>query len=405
MAAEVSGTGSRARRILIVVLAGVLFAGLAALGVWAASRPSGIVVRQTAIEPAESTATSSSPAQATTASAEGTAGASGNGGGTSSNRTGDDASASGDAEDATAPAAVARIAFTLGSRVYVANEDGSNAVAVAPAGGSYALSPDGSSLAVVFGTSTSTAEPGTVSLYDTTTGSMRSVGSGVDASAPCWSPDSAWIVCTEGSSPYRVARLTLTEDGRKVIAKPGATPKVSRSGTRVAFADTDEPELGGTLEVVASTGGSAVTVRGGAEALSWAWGPDETLYFTRPGDGDDAWELWRANAPDFQGERVGSVTLEAPAFALDDVVVSADGSLVVLAAVGDDSYSRLWIVNTESGRFRAIVTRRDAYPYRWTSDGRVMFFEGNTYQGEDSVLATIKPDGTSKRAVVTGARP
>ena len=87
------------------------------------------------------------------------------------------------------------------------------------------------------------------------------------------------------------------------------------------------------------------------------------------------------------------------------MTVSPDGGSVLLSAMGDDGYSRLWVVNVESGRFSALTTRRDAYPYAWDGQGRVLFFEGNTFQGETGALVSALPDGTSRHFVVTGAQP
>jgi hypothetical protein len=83
--------------------------------------------------------------------------------------------------------------------------------------------------------------------------------------------------------------------------------------------------------------------------------------------------------------------------------VSPDGAKVFAAAGGDDRYSRLWVVDIASGKFFAIQTRRDAYPCCWADSARILYFEGNTYQGEPSVLASILTDGTGRVPIVTGA--
>jgi len=389
---EVPSDSARTRRIALAVIGIILGTALLGIGVWAATRPPVQSGKQTAIEPAEET---TEPTGSLPATNTGSTEATGSPGATPTPPP---------AGTPPAGAAARRIAFTLGGSIYVAAEDGSGAVSVAPQGVVHSLSPDGSTLAVVHDVVSGVGEPGTVALYDTTTGAVRWVGSDAVAVEPSWSPDSNWFAYTAQSGRFRVDKVLVADGSTRTIAEPGASPQVSADGSYVAFVKSDQPGLGDPLQVVSSSGGALVAVRGGGSALAWAWGPSGTLYFTRAGDTETSWELWQASAPSFKGKRVGAVNLEAPAFALDHIVVSPDGSRVVLSAMGDDAYSRLWLVDAKTGRFSTISTRRDAYPYRWTTDGRIMYFEGNAYQGESGVLASVLPDGTSRRLIVTGAQ-
>jgi len=394
---EVPSDSTRTRRIVLAVLAVVLGTSLLAFGVWAATQPVGSGSQQTEIEPAEQTAEPSS----TPASGVSTGAAS-----AESSAVGPPTSTAAPAQPSPADTATdERIAFVLGDRIYVAEQDGSGAVGVAPQARAYSLSPDGATLAVVYDATEGATQPGTVTLFDTVTGAMRTVGSGAVPTPPMWAPDSSWLAYTSDTGALRVYRVAANGGTPSLVAKPGAAPAVSRDGGFVAYAESDQLGSGGKLHVVPAGGGKAVAVRGGSAALSWSWGPNKTLFFTRPGETEGVWELWKASAPAFRGAKVGSVALEAPAFALGHVLVSPDGSMVLLSAMGDDEHARLWIADAASGRFSTIATRRDAYPLRWATDGRVLYFEGNTYQGESSVLASILPDGTSKRPVVTGAQP
>ncbi len=397
MTVEVPSDSARTRRIVLAVLGGVLGVALLAFGVWAATHPANQGAKQTEIEPAEPTAEPTAsvlPSSPVDGGGETTASA-------VSTSAGDGAPI----EPAPAsPAASARIAFVLGGRIYVAEQDGSGAVSVAPQASVYSLSPDGGTLAVIYDVSEGAAQPGTVSLFDTTTGAMRSVGSGAVALSPTWAPDSGWLAYTSGDGALSVHRVAASGGAPASVANPGAQPSVSRDGSLVAYGESDQLGAGGALHVAPVAGGEAVAVRGGGSALSWGWGPSNALFFTRPGEAEGAWELWRAGAPAFRGKRVGSIALEPPAFALVDVTVSPDGAAVLMAAMGDDAYSRLWTADAKTGRFSALPTRRDAYPYGWSTDGRVLYFEGNSYQGEASALASILPDGTSKQLVVTGAQ-
>ena len=139
-------------------------------------------------------------------------------------------------------------------------------------------------------------------------------------------------------------------------------------------------------------------------ALSWAWGPKGELYFTRPTDDTETWDLWAAAPPRFSAKKVGSLNLVAPAYLMHGLAVSPDGTYVLAVATGDDEYSRMWVFDVERRRFSSLGTRRDAYPYGWSAEGAVLYFEGNAYQGESSALMSIRPDGTGRRMVVSGAQ-
>jgi hypothetical protein len=392
---EVPSDTSRTRRIAMAVAAVVIGTALLAFGVWAATQPVNRGPKQTRIDPAEQTAEPTSAplpgATPATSTAEATEGA---------------------PPDATPPPEPApdvaatdqRIAFVLGSRIHVAEQDGSGAIGVAPLAQAYSLSPDGATLAVVYTPSDGQGNAGTVSLFDTASGAMRSVGSGAVAVAPVWAPDSSWLAYTSESGFLEVHRVAVTGGAPSPVARPGSGPRVSRDGSLIAYAESDEVGASDSLRVISSGGGKSVEVGGAEMAQSWGWGASNALFFTRPREAEGVWELWRAEPPAFRGKRVGSITLEPPAFALDDVIVSPNGSAVLLSAMGDDAYSRLLVADVASGRVKAIPTRRDAYPLRWSADGRVMYFEGNSYQGESSMLATVLPDGTSKVPVVTGAQ-
>jgi hypothetical protein len=190
------------------------------------------------------------------------------------------------------------------------------------------------------------------------------------------------------------------------VAESAAAPSVSVDGAYIAYGPAEQ--MGGDEPVhvrAAGTKQAEKAVTGSIGAVSWGWGPGPALYFTKPGAGQVSWELWEAKPPSFRGTRLGAVDLVAPAFAFGDLLPSPDGRYILLAAVGDDAYSRMWVADLVEGRFSQIETRRDAYPLSWGSDGRVLFFEGNTYQGESGVLASVLPDGTSRRLIVTGVEP
>lgn len=393
MTVEVPSDSVRTRRVAIAAVVAVCIAVLLGLGVWAWTRPPRVEPGQTAIEPAEQT----EPATTSPAAEPG-----------STSPTYVPQQATEPTAQAPAPSVgvdAHKIAFVLDGSIYISAQDGSGPVAVAPQGGMYSLSPDARTLAVVYGASSAQGSTvGSVSLFDTATGAMRSAGTDATLLAPDWAPDSQWLAYSSNPGTPRIIRLDADGGNAKRLASPAALPRISRDGGYVAFSTSEVLMADDLLRVLPSAGGKAVSVSGGVGAMSWDWGPSDTLYFTRPGAEEGSWELWRATAPAFKGRRVASVSLEAPAYALDDLTVSVDGSHCAMGATGDDAYSRLWVATTKSGRFSTIATRRDAYPIQWTEEGRLLYFEGNAYQGQSSSLVRVSADGTGKRVVVAGAQ-
>jgi len=392
VAVEVPSDSSRTRAIVIVVavvVALVIGAGF----VWAAIvRNDDSDAKQAAIEPAQETTgqpTPASPAASSTATPSV-----------------QPSSTVPEARPATSASmfASSKVAFSLGGRVYVANVDGTNAVSVAPAGGAYTLSPDGTKLAVAYTANAQQTTGGAVAVYDTLSGVMSPVGANAFPEAPRWAPDATWLVYTSGSEKTGIQRVDTVGGAGTTLAKTGASARVSPGGEFIAYSASVQPGPGDSITIARTDGGGAATLAKSAGALSWAWGPKGQLYFTKQGDDYDRWDLWVASPPKFKPKRLGTASLTTPAYLLHGLSVSADGAYVLAAATGDDDYSRLWVFDVDERRFLAISTRRDAYPYGWAPDGSILYFEGNAYQGEESSLMTIRPDGTRRLMVVSGAQ-
>lgn len=393
MTVEVPSDSSRTRRIALVVVVAVLGAALAGVAIWATFfRPAPDTPRQTTYRPAQPTdEATSTPGSADATQVPGASSA--------------DTTGTRQPAQQPEPASPRRIAFVLGGRIYVANEDGSAAVAVAPAGGAYSVAPDNKTVALVADASGTAGEMGAVSLVDTTSGMMTSLAQGAVYASPVWAADSRWVyvVTADANDRPSVVRYERATGDSKTVAKGGAL-RVSVEGDRIAFGGV--PGDGPVPVRVANTDGSdARAVAGSTGAPAWGWGPGGVLYFVTESEPQGTWKLWRASAPGFKGKAIATLTLSAPAFAVGEVIVSPDGRYVLLSAVGDDAHSRLWVADLAEQRIGMIATRNDAYPLGWDSSGRVLYFEGNTFQGEQSALSSILPDGTSRRIVVTGARP
>lgn len=370
----------RRRQLALCALAAVL--GVALIGgvLWWVFRPAPETPRQAGIEPARETTALPLPGVPSQESSETTTPASP----TSSVSPG-----------AGALQRAALIAFRVGETVYVADEDGSSPRKVTRlSDGPYALSPDGTSLAVVDG--------GRLSIVPVGGGKAVSVGE-AEAAQPVWMPDSSAVLFVRlGGSTMEIWR----------VAKSGARPERLTFGTEVAVSPDGgtlvarRDPTGGSMEmgaVYVSLGGgefSAVTVEGQPTGIAAAndailvglVGADGAARVVRmKPDGRDSKEL--LGAP---GGSVSSVWGEFS--------VSPDGSVLVAGAVGDDGYSRLSVVPIAGGKATTLNERRDAYARGWNASGSELFLiEGNYIQGESTTMYRLRPDGSKRQAVVTGA--
>lgn len=391
MTVEVPSDSARTRRIALAVVSALVLVTLMGVTVWAMFlRTDDGTPRQTTYRPAQPTSeTTTTPSSAATNTTSSTA---------------ETPTASAPQQP---PAATVRprIAFVLGGRIYVAQEDGSGAVAVAPAGGAYSVAPDNRTVALVADAGGTAGEMGAVSLIDTTTGMMTSLTQGAQFIAPVWAADSGRVLLAMRDADGTARIVAYERDGgsSKTVAKRASAVRVSTEGDRIAYGGVpgDDPV---PIRVAKPDGSSARSVAGSDGAPAWGWAPGGKLYYVTEADTQGTWTLWRASAPKFKGTAIATLTLDAPAFSVGEVLVSPDGRSVLLSAVGDDAHSRLWVADIEQQRIGMIATRQDAYPVGWDSSGRVLYFEGNTFQGEASMLASVLPDGGSRRILVTGAQ-
>lgn len=394
MSEPIPSDRSRFAKAALALLAGALGTALIGGAIWLvldSRKPQ--PPRQTEIEPAEktgeptSTTQSAEPTVPGTGSLTPTQSAPGNAGGP---------------DTSGAAAAQPRVAYRMGGRIWVAREDGSKPVDVAPAASTYAVSPDGSLLAVI---NDPPRNNGRVLVYQVkTSGSLRIGGMGAYPGWLSWSPDGRYIAYSSGTLESSSIREMLSDGANDAaVVASGGLARFSPDGMSLAYRPSGSPGTGAQLRVLTFTSSAYPQGVGSASAaLSFAFAPDGALYFSRPGSGT-AWEILRARAPYTWSEKVGTIKIAAPAYALCDLAVSPNGRYVLTGARGDDHYCRLWVLDTSTGKAWPIPTRRDATPYGWTSDGRILYFEGNTYQGESSSLMSSRTDGTYRRVVVAGA--
>jgi hypothetical protein len=299
--------------------------------------------------------------------------------------------------DEAAPLDAGLVAYRLEGTVHVAGVDGSEPRAVLPlSDGTYALSPDGTTLAVVDNAARR------LKVVDVATGA-EVVVSVAYAQTPVWSADSAWFVYTvrtaegfevwwaprDGSGPERIdAGHSARTSSDPAVAGfvSGAAPGSAGQLTRVARGETPEPVEGAddVAEFVFDDDGYYYVCAG----------PDCPLTAIRFREAQGG-EVVDVVGPPPEGGKPGRYAALA---------LSPDGEWLAYTLAGDDGYSRLWVVRADGTDARELSVRRDAYPVRWTPDAEyLLFIEGNAIHGEETRLMRVRPDGTGRMELVANA--
>lgn len=379
--------GPRTRRIVLTavaaVAAAVVLAGVAWL-IWVGNRPTGERPRP-GYEPAQETTAPPMPSVLPTASPDATAGPG----------SAEDTSAASGGEAPPSPSPFTRaprIAYRLGTTLYVANEDGTAPSPVARiAEGPYALAPDGLTLAVV--------TEGRLKLIDTTTGAQVDAAAATEVQ-PVWMPDSSAVVYAikSGRGLMRDIRRIGRDGSGDVSLRLGSAASVSPNGEVVAILAVEETS--GSV-FVSRSGGPFKRVSAGAGVPTAVAAGDDRVYVGMSGK-DDAWIA--SVGLDGRATRLtGAPAGEVPAV-WGALCLSPNGTHLGAVAEGDDEYSRVSVLSLSEKSMTAISLRRDGYARCWSADGRSFFYvEGNAYQGESTVLYRVAPDGTGRRVVATGA--
>ena len=315
-----------------------------------------------------------------------------------------------DAEVAAHPGKVVRspqIAFRLGSQIYVADEDGGSARAIYRSDGAFSLAPDASALAIA-------AAPGGGSAVLVDVASGRSVPVTAAVDLPTWAGDSSWVAYTakDASGTYSLRRAARDGAGDALLVSPGAGPKIASDGKQVAFVKTNQASNDDALAVLSVSSHKVTTLpsvngRRIAKAdgsLGYAWSPSGILYFAQAGGSAGSGYVGALDASLGSGRVLASLPTSPAGLAPDDLTFSPDGKQLVLTENGDDGYSRMLLVDAAGKAVRSLTTRRDAYPIRWTVDGKsILYIEGNAIQEETTALYRMNPDGTQRLMVVSGA--
>ncbi len=299
------------------------------------------------------------------------------------------------------------IAYRLAGSIVVAREDGSGPIeVVASSRGAFALSPDGNLLALV--------DDGELSIVTVADGTRLSAGP-AESRGLAWRPDSRAVYVMRLSGPggsSEVWRVSAV-DGAPSKVVSGGPAAVAFDGTvAVPPVPTTSADPGtGTLWIL--PGGAKareIRVQGqlsecAAEAGSIVYAVHGSVSAGDPAVGSSAEPEIRVMRYDGSGDRrlLGPPASQRP-FGYGSLILSPDGTHLLFAEVGDDGYSRAFVLSMAGGTPRALTVRRDTYPFGWSADGaRVLFVEGNAFQGEPTSLFTARLDGTGRRMLVDGA--
>ena len=389
------------RRWPLIVAVGV--AVLVILGgvAWAALRISGPPSRgpgSSAGGPGSSVSTTGGPAGVATsgATATGTPGAAGTtttpGGGGAGSSTGPGATGPG---SATNPLARARlIAYRRDSALWVADDTGADRRRVGPyAQGVFALSPDGTRLAVM--------DPAAnfLSIVDVATGRETTVGP-AENRLPSWAPDGSWLAYTGLLKGQRTVMRVGRDGTSRATLASGFGPQVSADGKSVYFLTLGQDAGGSLARTDAAVGGRPVTVVVAGAVSAFAVSADWLACST--GQGTQA-SIVRARPDGTQAVRLVGVPRDPSASGYANLILSPDSRTLLYAGTGDDGYSRMSAVSLAGGSPVGFSARKDDYPMGWTVDSaRIVFVSGNSFQGEQTDVVTVRADGTQRHVIVPG---
>jgi Tol biopolymer transport system component len=345
--------------------------------------------------PASSSSTAATSSSATSPSAPGAA------------SSGATSSASGATSSVTATGAevpvkrAAVVPFRRDGALWVCSESGADARRiVASADGPFALSPDGSTLAVV------DAASKTLWLVDAATRAVVVVGT-AELDPPSWAGDSSFVVyaaLVPGGHDTVVRRVSRDGSARATLGA-GAMPRVAPGGSVVAvsgsvsatgvpvvvFAGSTTRRIGSRIVANAVCGSASLVAYCDAGSPGLQASPRSPSIGVLRFDGTGQRTLVKrpaAGGAAFFGE----------------VDVSPDGSRLVYAETGDDGYSRIFAMPVAGGRPSQLSTRRDAYVVGFSADGtELLYVDGNAVQGESTRLMAVHLDGSHRRVVLDDA--
>lgn len=295
------------------------------------------------------------------------------------------------------------MAYRLDGALYVARDDGTGERKVATnANGAYALSPDGTTLAYI--------DDARARLILTNVATGKSIEAGQALNQPLtWSPDSGRLAFVAGASATPEVRLVNRAGSGEGKVASGHSPGFAGDGKRLLFIGGAAVGQPGDVTIAYSIGekGATPIQASGKAATEAAFGVDGVVaVVVDPATQTSrlltarAWDYGKS--PTWSELAVSSSAGKPTAIAR--LCSSPDGKYLAYAESGDDGYSRAFVYDVAKKTSVGLSVRRDTYPLCWTSDGsRVFFVEGNAFQGEPTVLMSVRPDGMGRAVLVDGA--
>ncbi|TLM79767.1 MAG: hypothetical protein FDZ70_02640 [Actinobacteria bacterium] len=289
----------------------------------------------------------------------------------------------------------AKVAYRKDGWLWVAGEDGTGAKKVAQAAaGSFALAPDGATLAYEDSVRS-------LRLAPVAGGAAKNAGPMVAGSPIAWAPSSAWLAYAAPTGVRRVDRDGSA--GAPLIA--GVAPAVSADGVRVGVVQA-RAGLPDALAFADSKGGPVGAVTGAEHPETFAWLDARRVAVVVRGlsvQGGTEYSIGVAEVPG--GALTAVTTHEAEARAVPTAMcASPDGRHIAWADQGDDGWSRTYLLDTQGGSPVLASKRYDTYPLCWSANGKRLFvIEGNAWQGQATRLVSLSADATDKRVIVEGA--
>lgn len=300
------------------------------------------------------------------------------------------------------------VAYRYGGQIWVSREDGADAIMVADsAHGDFALAPDGTALALI--------DDGTLAIITVADRERVEVGP-AEPHELAWAPDSSSVLFVRGGQNGRVTdvwRVARRRGSSPLKIAQGSTVRIAIDGTIAALPVAGvafDPTKGTVSVLPAGRDPRAIATHGVAGVLDVQEGlvayavagmrySDESGVEKRVDP-----EIWVMTTSGTAGRRlVGKPQTERP-FGYGSLILSPDGRWLLYAEVGDDGYSRAWVVGVSGGPPVSLTVRRDTYPLGWAANGRSVFMiEGNAFQGEQTALVRVGVDGLGRRTVVEGA--
>ncbi len=305
----------------------------------------------------------------------------------------------------------APVVYARAGSLWLSTEDGRGKprrlMSVSPSA-SYLLSPDRRKLA--FTRPSGKVRP--LFVLDLASSKTRQIApntSALQGFPYAWSPDGARIAYTvpsykasvrTGESVYTVA---ADGRGRRLLSRQAGSPMWGPE-QHIVFRRTNPARDTWRLMAILSDGSGLEPIPSSEQAGAYGWSPkrpDLAFAALEADSGTGVIKLLH------EGETIPQTVLRErlEKVTYTRIAWSPDGRQIALDRSGDDGFSRVRVVDV-SGRWPAWETNktRDTYFAGWSADcSRLLYFEGNSFQGAPSNLWCVRRTGTSRRIIIKDA--